>query len=385
MQSYVPAYLRSKNRGVVYQLLLQYHSLSKADIAKLSNLTFPTVKKVIEDFLQLGLVSEGDSLITSETGLGRKSQMIKLNENSYGTVGIFFEGNLLHIGLVNLCHEIIDQIYYPLQKDPSQPEEYEQISEKMADAVYKLQRLNPQTKILSVAIGMPGVVDCEAMTFRRWGKLYDFYEYYRRFNTSFMLPVYIENDMNAASLGEMIIRDDPRYSNLVYISIGTGIGAGLIINNQIWHGNAYLAGDLGMALNRLDLTTPVKDLSPLRINNQINAQSIMKHFNVDVQRDTSCPKEKKQEISQYIAERLLPIIYNLKYILDINNTVVSGSVTEFLGSDFFDCINSHLTTLRKIDNIPIELNIVPSIDSEKVGIVGAAEIALEHSITELLS
>ena len=138
MQSYVPAYLRSKNRGVVYQLLLQYHSLSKADIAKLSNLTFPTVKKVIEDFLQLGLVSEGDSLITSETGLGRKSQMIKLNENSYGTVGIFFEGNLLHIGLVNLCHEIIDQIYYPLQKDPSQPEEYEQISEKMADELRKL-------------------------------------------------------------------------------------------------------------------------------------------------------------------------------------------------------------------------------------------------------
>ena len=384
MESFAPTYLRCKNRDVVYRLLVQHKNLSKADIAKKTSLTFPTVSKVIMDFSRIGLVSETELAITSENGLGRKGKIVHLEKNSYSTIGIFFEGNRLHIGLINLCHEVIDQVYFPLLKDPTTPDDYLHISSKMTDAVYSLEKSHPETKILGVGIGMPGVVDTEGKTFRRWGKLYDFKEFYKTFDDSFPYPVFIENDMNAASLGEIMLRGDSCNGNLIYLSLGTGTGAGIIINNQIWHGDAYLAGDIGMALLGFENDIYPENLEPLRLNNMINANAIKNRFGVNIQQDEPCSEELKEEISQYVTRRILPLLYNFTYMFDIRNIVLSGSVTEYLGHHIFDCLDSVLTHMQIVDNIQLGLKIIPSI-SQDSGIIGAADIALERCRNSLLS
>ncbi len=384
MGSYIPAYLRSKNRDVVLHLLMQQKALSRANIAKQAKMSFPTVGKVIDDFLNIGLVSEAETASTSPSGLGRKSQLLRLNEDAYSTVGIFFEGNRLHVGLVNLCSRVMDQIDYPLQEDPSTPEEYEQISTIMTGAVRSLQETHPATRILGVGVGLPGVVDAKAMTFRRWGKLHRFYEFYKTFSTLSDIPTFIENDMNAASFGEMLLRDDSEYANLLYLSIGTGLGAGIIINNRIWHGDANYAGDIGIALSHLDLSTIPTDLTPLRLNNQINAAAIKKQFRVDIQQGDDCAPETRQEICEYIVKCFLPIIYNLNYILDISKYVLAGTITDYLSPDIFDCINRYLSALHKVDIIPHQLSVVPSV-SNQAGIIGTASIALENCLSTLLA
>lgn len=118
MHTYIPSYLRSKNRGVVVQLFIQHKLLSKADIAKQSGLTFPAVTNVISDFI--------------------------------------------------LLHEVSDCIDYSLQADSSTPEEYEVISRHMTDAADTLLQAHPKTHVLGVGIGMPGVADAKNSTFRRW-------------------------------------------------------------------------------------------------------------------------------------------------------------------------------------------------------------------------
>lgn len=384
MHSYIPSYLRDKNRGLVLDLLMQHKLLSRAEICKYSKISFPTVVKIVDFFLETGLVSESEIASTSENGLGRKGQLLKLNENAFSTIGIFFEGDYLHIGLVNLTHTVIDQKFFPFQGNPSTAEEYERISGNMTDTVKEFRRTHPETKILGVGVGLPGVIDSENMTFRRWGKLYNFYQFYNTFNSVADLPVYIENDTNAASLGEMILREDPAYSNLLYLSLGTGFGAGIIINNRIWHGADNFAGDIGMALNGLDLKSRPSSLDQFRINSQINAGAIKNRFGVDIQHDTSCPVELKREISEYIVDRMLPMIYNLNYILDISNYVLAGIVTEFLDPVIFDCIHENLEYLHKVDVIPLKNTIVPSI-SRNAGIVGVSSIALENCLPKLLS
>ncbi len=384
MHTYIPAYLRSKNRGVVLQMFLQRKVLSKADIVKQSSLTFPTVTNVISDFIQMGLVSETDTVSTSENGLGRKGMQLRLNENAVGTIGIFFEGNHLRVGLMNLLHEVIDCIDYFIQADPSTPEEYEVISKRMTDSVSTLLQAHPSTRVLGVGIGLPGVIDAKNNTFRRWGKLYNFYDLYKGFQQDFSLPVFIENDINAASLGETIMRNDPKFSNLFFLSIGTGTGAGIIINDHIWHGNGNYAGDVGMVMNDLKLSDLREDLAPLRLNNQICAGAIEKKFQVDIAHNIPCGEAKKQEISEYVVGRFLPMVYNLSYILDISNYVLSGSVIDYLGETIFDYINKSLEHLRRIDIIPMQVNIIMSIH-RNVGIVGAAHIALCSRLPDILS
>lgn len=384
MHSYNPAYLRSKNRGVVLQMFLQHKELSKADITKQSNLTFPTVTNVVADFIQLGLVSESRTVSSSGNGLGRKGVLLKLNENAYGTIGIFFEGNYLRVGLVNLLHGVVDCIDYSLQADPSTPEEYEYTSRRMTDAISTLIRAHPETKVLGVGIGMPGVVDAKNSTFQRWGKLYSFFDFYSAFKHDCSLPIFIENDMNAASLGEVIMRDDPSVSSLFFLSIGTGTGAGIIINNRIWHGSANYAGDVGMVMQRLDLNAVSDSFACQRLNDQIRAAVIEEKFGVDIGHSAPCPMEKKRAISEYVVRRFLPLIYNLNYILDIGNYVLAGSVTDFLEDAIFDCIHAHLEELQRIDMIPLKVNVIRSIH-RNVGIVGSAEIALGHTLPELLA
>ena len=383
LHAYNPTYLRSKNRGVVLQMFLRQRELSRADITKQSNLTFPTVSNVVADFIQLGLVSE-TSAVSSGNGLGRKGVLLRLNENAYGTIGIFFEGNHLRVGLVNLLHNVVDCIDYSLQVDPSTPEEYAVISVRMTDAIATLVKAHPQTRVLGVGIGMPGVVDAKNSTFQRWGKLYHFFDFYSAFKHDFELPIFIENDMNAASLGEAIMRDDPSITSLFFLSIGTGTGTGIIMNDRIWHGHANYAGDIGMVMKELDLNQLPEDLCDLRLNNQIRAAAIEKRFGVDIGHGRPCSQEKKREISEYIVSRFLPIIYNINYILDIGNYVLAGSVTEFLGDAIFECVHDHLERLQKMDVIPLKVNVIRSIH-HNVGIVGAADIALSHTLPELLA
>ena len=339
---------------------------------------------MISDFIQMGLVSETDTVSTSENGLGRKGLQLRLNKNAFSTIGIFFEGNHLRVGLMNLLHEVIDCIDYFVQADPSTPEEYEAISKRMTNAIDTLILAHPTTKVLGVGIGMPGIIDAKNNTFMRWGKLYNFYDLYKSFRQNCALPVFIENDMNAASLGETILRNNPAFSNLFFLSVGTGTGAGIIINDHIWHGNGNYAGDVGLVMNDLKLSAQKEDLVPLRLNNQICASAIERRFQVDIAHNIPCSKEKKQEISEYIVSRVLPMVYNLNYILDISNYVLSGSVIDFLGDTIFDCLNQSLEHLKQIDMFPMQLNIIPSIHCD-VGIVGAADIALCSRLPDILS
>lgn len=82
--------------------------------------------------------------------------------------------------------------------------------------------------------------------------------------------------------------------------------------------------------------------------------------------------------------RFLPIIYNINYILDIGNYVLAGSVTDFLGDTIFECVRDHLERLQKMDVIPLKVNVIRSIH-RNVGIVGAADIALSHTLPDLLA
>ena len=78
------------------------------------------------------------------------------------------------------------------------------------------------------------------------------------------------------------------------------------------------------------------------------------------------------------------MVYNLSYILDISSYVLSGLVIDFLGETIFDCINQYLDHLKRIDMIPMQINIIPSIHCD-VGIVGAADIALCSRLPDILS
>jgi glucokinase len=66
-----------------------------------------------------------------------------------------------------------------------------------------------------------------------------------RLEEAFRLPVYVEHDGNAGALAEFMFGAGHGTRNLVFLTVGTGLGAGLILNGQIFHGSTDMAGEVG--------------------------------------------------------------------------------------------------------------------------------------------
>ena len=124
----------------------------------------------------------------------------------------------------------------------------DQVGAGIISTVAALQPDGQQLK--GVGIGLPGIVDSSAGSVRHAINLgigEDALDIVSRLNATLGASCWIANDVNAAALGvyEILLRDNRGLRDLVYLSIGTGIAAGVILDGRIYRGHTGYAGDIG--------------------------------------------------------------------------------------------------------------------------------------------
>jgi glucokinase len=98
-----------------------------------------------------------------------------------------------------------------------------------------------------VGVGAPGVIQMntgvvvKSPNFPDWNKL----PLQDELKRTLRLPVFIENDANAAALGEHWRGAGNGISSMIFVTLGTGVGGGIVLNNKIWHGADGMAGEIG--------------------------------------------------------------------------------------------------------------------------------------------
>ena len=104
----------------------------------------------------------------------------------------------------------------------------------------------PPAALFGIGIGVPGPVEFDAgrpispPIMPGW----DGYDVPARF-ARFGVPVWIDNDVNVMALGELTTGLGRGRENFVFVKIGTGIGAGIIVNGELYRGSQGCAGDIG--------------------------------------------------------------------------------------------------------------------------------------------
>ncbi len=99
---------------------------------------------------------------------------------------------------------------------------------------------------LGIGVGFPGKVDSEkgivtsAPNFNNWNNVQ-----VKKSLSQFKLPVFIDNDANCAALGELFYGKGKKLNNFIMITIGTGVGGGIIINKKLFCGETGGAGEIG--------------------------------------------------------------------------------------------------------------------------------------------
>jgi glucokinase len=122
------------------------------------------------------------------------------------------------------------------------------VLDDMSDAIRRLsEKYGNGSNLIGIGIGVPGIIDMESGMIREspnlpgWSDTAVRAEVERRLGTR----VILENDANAAGFGESWLGASRLVSDMAMITLGTGVGGGLVLNGRVWHGMNGMAGELG--------------------------------------------------------------------------------------------------------------------------------------------
>src|SRR5215472_7400547 len=119
---------------------------------------------------------------------------------------------------------------------------------EMCDAIRRLSKKYQESgRLLGVGIGVPGIIDIQAGKIRESPNLPGWSDYPVRdeIEKRLQAPVILENDANVATLGEKWLGAGRHVGDIAMLTLGTGVGGGVIFNGKIWHGMTGMAGEFG--------------------------------------------------------------------------------------------------------------------------------------------
>ncbi|WP_082236070.1 ROK family transcriptional regulator [Halobacillus massiliensis] len=232
--------MKSLNRSAILNKIRTDGPISRADIAKETNLTPPTVSSIVKELLDTGMVMESSQGISKG---GRKPTMLIINAQNFYIIGLDVGPTLMKSLLTDLNGTIITETQTPIPEPTSNNE----LLELMKATVQNLISSQiEQDKIIGIGIGMHGVVDVEegVSLFAPNLQLRDIFikDFLEK---EFGILVKVENDARAMALGEIWFGNGNEAENIVSVNLGRGIGAGIIINGKLFHGENSIAGEIG--------------------------------------------------------------------------------------------------------------------------------------------
>jgi glucokinase len=176
---------------------------------------------------------------------GRTRTMLEFNGSEHLVIGLDLGGTKLYGGVADLQGNILHEERFSHHQ--TQADESFQV---LCDFIDRLLEFANGTglPLMGIGLGVPGATDRETGNVKLAPSLgwFDF-PLKNRLEARYDLPMLIENDVNLAALGELWARPID-VENLVLITIGTGIGAGIVINRILYQGSHHMAGEIGYSL-----------------------------------------------------------------------------------------------------------------------------------------
>jgi len=116
---------------------------------------------------------------------------------------------------------------------------------EVEENIIKIIEMAP-SDIKAIGISLAAIMDRKSGKVKTWpnNKCWNHYELIQHLNDRYDVPIFIEDDANCGAIGEYYYLSDT-IRNMAYITIGTGIGCGLILNGSLYIGNSGFAGELG--------------------------------------------------------------------------------------------------------------------------------------------
>ena len=333
--------IRNLNRSSILEYVRDQGCVSRTQIERDLKISLPTVMRIVDILIDEQLLKHGD--LQASTG-GRPSAQVEFNGEAFAVAGIDLGGTKLYGAIASLSGNIQSTMYREhSDTGATTPEEFVESLCDFIEELLAIPRPDGQ-QMRGIGIGAPGITLVPegivkfAPSFN-WHNL----PLQQILRDRFSMPVTVENDVNLAALGEWGYGAAKGSQSSITLAIGTGIGAGIILENAIFRGFTQSAGEVGYMLPSIRVLGQQFDdgfgaLESIASGNGIaaRAQQLLRQNNIPFEEGHVSGRyvfeQARKDVAwacQVVAETidyLALLIANVSVILDPEVIVLGGGV-----------------------------------------------------------
>jgi len=229
------------NRSIILKTIQNFGPISRSEIARRNKISSTTVTSAVKKLIKQGLVFEEG--IGKSSG-GRKPILLRFSSDCRCIAAVAITNSYIKIAETNLDAEIKRQEIYPVGKQTG-----EKFVDYLLESIEKfidIYSKNDFKKCIGISVTCPGIVSVDkAIIYENTSLKLRNVPLKEIIGKKFKLKVWLENDTNAIVLAEKRFGEYNKFDNLIYITIGDGVGAGIIANGHIVRGSSGGTGEFG--------------------------------------------------------------------------------------------------------------------------------------------
>lgn len=228
---------KAHNKRLILKTIYDDTHSSRANVARKTGLTRPTVSTLVAELMEEGLIEEVGQ---GQSDGGKPPILLGMVDNARQLIGLDLANSEFRGAVTDLRGRVLYRASLPIK---------EQDGDAALALVYALcdQLIAAATRpLLGIGIGAPGLIDAQKGVVRKavnldWQNL----ALRERVESRYKLPVYVANDSHVAALAEYIFGQQRKMPNLVVVKVGRGVGAGIVLKGHLYYGDGSGAGEIG--------------------------------------------------------------------------------------------------------------------------------------------
>jgi glucokinase-like ROK family protein len=240
-----PDVRRERNRARVVAALREAGAISRAELARRTQLSRTTVASIVGELLDQGTLQERENGAGASPQGGRPPRLLSFSRSAGAAVGIDFGKRHLRVAAADLSHAILASAERPMRTDDPAEAGLDTAAELVDEVLTEASV--PRGDVIGVGLGLPGPIDMRSGRVGSSSILPGWVgvRAAEAFSARLGLPVSVDNDANLGALAELHWGAAAGHRNAAYLKVSTGIGAGLIVNGRLFHGAGGMAGEIG--------------------------------------------------------------------------------------------------------------------------------------------
>ena len=381
----------AETRSAILDLIRSSGEITRVDLSRRSGLTEATISKVVTDLMASELISASGR--AQSTG-GKPATFLRLDTSRLGAIGIVLDLPHVVIVLCAIDGSVVDLATIPATRD----EEPEVVLKRIAAAIGGLLDVNGTTpdRVIGIGIALSGRRSYRGPNPLDWWENMPIDEHLRALTG---IDVLLENDANCAALHEFWSGGIPAGQDFAVVYAADGIGAGIVINGDVYRGRSSHAGEIGhVYVDRnetpcwcgrrgcLEVTgTPqavarrARDMPELFSDLGVDANGSTRAIYAALAERARVGVPREFVLITEAAEYVATAVVGMANTLDLGLVILAGPGFAGAGEIYLEAVRGALDTtyIRSVHQVEVRLRSV----HPNIAALGAASLVLHRRLT----